>query len=158
MAVSAAKIEKDEIDEFTGLRTVITSWQSFDKKEMNIRFRLQNGKLFMDYKFISGQVYVIPDDSSILFKCISGDILTLRSVGMSQGGPGVGSVNILGAAAWGVSTTYTGDLTWFCSFIPSLVRINTTDGYIDRKISDKEGQKIYDLAMLFFDTIGPQEQ
>lgn len=150
---NAAKIVTDEKDAFTGERTVITSWESFKQKSINIRFRLQNGNVYLDFKYITGSSIVIPQNGKLMFKGIDDNICEFNSVGLFKGGKGDGSVNLIGSSAWGIYANYTGDVAWFKDHIAALLRLYTTDGYEDKKLSDKEGKKLQELSILFYNSI-----
>lgn len=53
----------------------------------------------------------------------------------------------------GIMATYIGNINWFQSNIAVLLRLYTTDGYVDKKLSEKEGKKLQDLASLFLTAI-----
>ena len=66
--VSAMKIETDEVDEFTGKRTLITSWESICKSDIHIRFRMQNGVQRLDFKMVTRDGTVVGEGDKLLFK------------------------------------------------------------------------------------------
>lgn len=154
---NAAKIQTDEIDEFTGKRTVITSWESIHKKTINIRFRLQGDKQFMDFKYMSGHSIVIPNDGALMLKSASDDITKFESISTYLGGEGDGATGLMGSGIWGISATYKGDIQWFLNNTTILMRLYETDCYEDFKIKEKEGEKLTDLANLFLSTINDKE-
>lgn len=147
---NAMKVEKNEIDEFTGQRTVITSWEHSAKRQINIRFRLQNGYTYLDFKFSCGTAIVIGEGSDLLFKSTTDNVGKFVSTSIFHGGKGEGAVGMNMSGVWGIMATYTGDLSWFKDNITRLIRVYATDGYYDRTISEKEGEKyerLYDLFM-----------
>lgn len=149
----AMKIVTDEIDAFSGERTVITSWESFDKTQIHLRFRLQNGKQFLDLKFRNGDAIVIGENAELLFKSEDGDISKFNSIALFSGAVGAGSVGLNGSGVFGISATYKGSLEWFVDHAANLMRIYATDTYYDRKISQKEAKKLTDLYSLFSDKL-----
>ncbi len=150
---NAMKISKDEVDEFTGRRTVITSWESFNHKNIHIRFRLQNGNQFLDFKYINGEPIVIVEDASLMFKSTSDAITDFKSIATYSGGIGDGATGLLSSGVWGISASYQGDISWFLANTTILIRLYQTEGYEDKKFSEKEGKKLTDLANLFLTTI-----
>lgn len=152
-AANAMKIVTDEIDEFTSDRTVITSWESFDKTRVYIRFRLQSGKEYLDFKFRNGSAIVIAEDSPLMFKGSDGEITKFMPTRLFTGGEGDGSIGANGSGVWGISATYIGDINWFNEHCPTLMRIYSTEVYNDKKFSDKEGTKLQQLTTLFLDTV-----
>lgn len=153
IAANSMKIVTDKIDEFTGGRTVITSWEHLSMRRINIRFRLQDGETFLDFKFIPDNAIVISENSKLLFKSSSDGVGTFTSVAMYHGGRGEGSVGLNMSGLWGISATYAGDLSWFSDNTTNLIRVYATDGYYDRKVSEKEGVKLQNLYTLFYNTI-----
>lgn len=155
--VNAMKIETDKIDEFTGNREVITSWEAFAKMEIHIRFHLINGKQYMDFKYISGEGTVVGEGDKLLFKSSNGNITDFESIALYHANIGEGSVNLVGAKNFGIYVRYSGDIAWFCDNIATLMRFNSVGKYSDFKISEKEGYKLQDLANLFIATIEGNE-
>lgn len=154
MLANAMSIKVDEIDEFSGLRTVITSWEHIDKGHtIHMRFRLQNDIQFLDFKLIKDDAIVIGEDEKLLFKSTTDSIASFHSVRMYSGGIGNGAVGLSGSKSWGISATYLGDLSWFANNITRLIRIYATDGYYDQKIDDAGGKKLVNLYNLFNQTI-----
>lgn len=127
------KIAKDEVDEFTGQRTVTTSWESLCTKSIHIRFRLQNNVTWLDFKFINNDAIVIPDGGKLLFKSTNDSIATFITKTIYHGSPGNGAVNLIGSKAWGISASYVGDIEWFSGNTTRLLRIYATDGYYDKR-------------------------
>lgn len=150
---NAMKIEKNEIDEFTGEQTIITSWEHFQQRSINIRFRLQGGKQYLDFKYITNSSFVVQEEGFLMFKAEDGDITKFSSIRLFAGGVGEGAVGINGSGAWGIYAIYVGDISWFTTHISQFMRVYSTDGYIDKKMSEKEGKKLQDLANLFISTV-----
>ena len=88
-----------------------------------------------------------------MFKGEDDNICEFISVGLFTGGKGDGSVNIIGSEAWGIYANYKGDIAWFKDHVATLLRLYTSDGYEDKKLSDKEGKKLQELSTLFYNTI-----
>lgn len=153
VVANAMKIKTNEVDEFTGKRTIITSWESFKNKSIYIRFRLENGEQYLDFKYTKGDPIVIPQDASLMFKSIADEIADFKSIAVFPGGVGDGAINLIGCKAWGVFAKYQGDISWFQTNTAILLRIYETDVYENKKLSEKEGEKLTALANLFLTTI-----
>lgn len=156
LVAGAVKIVTDEIDEFTGKRTVITSWESLNSTRIHIRFRLQAGKEFLDFKFRSEDAIVIKEKGLLLFKSTSDSIGKFLSNDIYHGGIGDGAVGLNGSGVWGISASYTGNLEWFATNVTRLLRVYATDGYYDRTISEGDGKKLCKLYDLFAKTVHGQ--
>lgn len=151
---SAMKIQTDEIDEFTGKRTLITSWEGICKQDIHIRFRLQNGHQFLDFKMFANGGIVIGEKDKLMFKSFSENIGSFSSVSIYHGERGGGAVGMNGSEAWGISACYFGDLSYFSDNVTRLIRVYTTDGYFDEKVSEIDGKKIQKLYGLFSSSMG----
>lgn len=147
IVASAMKIEKNEVDEFTGQRTLITSWESLCTKSLHIRFRLQNGHQFLDFKMFEN--VVIGEGDKLMFKSTTDGVGDFSSVGIFYGTKGGGATGIIGSGAWGISATYSGDLGYFSDNVTKLIRVYTTDKYFDKKVGEKDGKKLQKLYSLF---------
>lgn len=144
------KITKDETDEFTGKRTLITSWENINKSawgnSIGIRFRLQNGNEYLDLKWSDQSPHVVGTDDPLMFKSTSDAITEFtptRIEGSTTRGNGIKS------GIWTLDATYKGDINYFKDNVIRLIRIYTSDGYIDEKVSEKDGKQICKLYDLF---------
>ena len=146
---SAMKIDTDEVDEFTGKRTLITSWESICNRKIHIRFRLQNGNYLLDYKMYYDGALVIGNRDKLMFKSTTDNIGTFESISMYSGTRGGGSVGLLGSSTWTIRATYEGELSYFGNNVTRLIRIYSTDGYIDNKVSEDDGKKLEKLYSMF---------
>ena len=153
MVANAIKIEKNEVDDFTGNRTVVTSWERFcGKTIVYIRFSLENNEQFLDYKMVTDGAIVIPKDAKLMIKSDE-SMATLNSIDTYSGGKGQGAVGMNASGCWGIFATYTGDLSWFGENSSEVLRAYASGEYYDRKFSDKDGEKLKSLYLLFADTI-----
>lgn len=153
---SSMKIAKDEIDEFTGNRTLITSWEGLCANNIHVRFRLQNGLKILDFKLVENDAIVIGEGDKLMFKSTVDNIGEFSSIGIYRGEKGGGAVGINGSGNWGIMATYQGDLAYFADNIVRLARVFTTDRYIDKKIGEGDGKKIQKLYALFLTALGGQ--
>ena len=157
LLANAMKIEKDEIDEFTGNRTVITSWEGICGKYVHIRFRMQNGIQLLDFKLVCDGAIVIENQGKLMLKSTSDEIGTFLSNGIYSGSRGGGAVGISGSGHWGIFATYKGDLSFFADNTAKLMRVYATDFYIDKKLSESDGKKLQRLYELFSKTISGEK-
>lgn len=153
LLASAMKIEKDEIDEFTGLRTVITSWEPVCGNSVCFRFRLQNGYKFLDVRLYEYDPMVIHEDDKLLIKSISGEIAQFKSVSIYTSERQMAAIGFLGTECWGVTASYLGDLDYFATNEPRLIRVYTTSSYYDEELNDKDRIKIHKLFEMFTNTL-----
>lgn len=156
LMASAMKIETDEIDEFSGNRTLITSWEGICKNDIHIRFRLQNGLLRLDFKMFYNGSIVIGKGDKLMFKSTNDNIGAFESTDIYSGTRGGGATGINGSGAWGIYATYSGDISYFSDNITRLIRVYTTDGYIDKKVSESDGIKLEKLYSLFASAQGQE--
>lgn len=153
ITASAMKIETDKTDDFTGERIVITSWESFAKGAIHIRLRLDGNNQYLDFKYVTNASIVIPNEGKLLFKSATDEITTFNSTAIFTGAKGAGATGLAGSAAWGIHAIYKGEISWFESNIPILMRLYQTDGYEDKKLGEKDGKKLQQLADLFISTV-----
>lgn len=158
LTASAKRIEKNEVDEFTGYRTVYTSWESLCGKEIHIRFRQQNNRQFLDFKMFYNGAIVIGEGDKLMFKSTTDNIGKFSSVRTYHGESGAGAVNIMGSGAWGIYASYEGDLSYFADNIIRLLRIYTVDSYIDEKINEGGGKSICELYGIFATALNPDAE
>lgn len=149
---SSMKIAKDEIDEFTGNRTLITSWEKICNEKISIRFRLQNNYKILDFFIYSSNPIVVGEGDQLLFKSITDNIEEFKSIDISSSKYNSSYVG----RDWSLSASYLGDLSFFADNITRLIRIYETDGYIDNKIKEGDGKKIQKLYDLFSVAMGGQ--
>lgn len=146
LTASAIKIEKDEVDEFTGQRIMYTSWESICNYRIKIRFRMQNEKKAMDFIWYDNDVIVIDKDDKLMIKSTADDIGEFSSAFVSSV---TEAINLYGINTRGRFTSYTGDLDYFANNIARLMRIYTVDGYEDKKVSERDGRKLCELYGVF---------
>jgi hypothetical protein len=154
IASADVKIKTDEIDEFTGKRTLITSDVTCDGGRMHLNARYQNGEMFLDVVYPFPDAVVVNTDCHLIFKNKNnGNMVSLSPIKMYSGDAEYSEYS---GAYTVLYATYQGDLDWFKSNVPHLFRIYTTDGYLDKKISEKDGLKIQDMFYLFFNSLSQE--
>lgn len=152
-SASAMKIEKDEIDEFTGNRTVITSWEDFCNYHIKMRFRLQEGKQKLDLIWYDNDAIVIGENDPLMFKSTTDNIGKFSATHISTQGE---TINLYLTPTRSRSTSYTGDMEYFSDNIARLMRIYTVDCYYDKKLSEREGRKLSELYGIFASALGSE--
>lgn len=148
---SAMKIEKDEMDEFTGKRTVITSWEKVCTEKLQFRFRLQNDVQWMDVRICNSEVFSVPEGAKLMLKSTAGNIGEFSSIAFVLSEPN--GKQMFSDYRQIAFVTYTGDLSYFKNNVTTLARVNFQSTYIDRKISEGDGKKLQKLYDLFNTTI-----
>jgi len=146
----AQKIEKNEIDDFTGERVVYTNWERLHwgvrvlGKQILTRFGFENGSGVFLLNWVCETVLAVREDDKILFKLDNGEVHELVSNSYEIAAPGAATVNMLWGStnSIGLSLLYKGDLSFFGKGIVTKIRVNTTDGYIDIDLKKKEGEKL----------------
>lgn len=153
LSTSAMKIETDEIDEFTGNRTVITSWEDFCNYHIKMRFRLQEGKQRLDFLWYDNDAIVIGEGNHLMFKSTTDNIGKFSATHISSPGE---TINLYLTPTRSRSTSYTGDMEYFTDNISRLMRIYTVDCYYDKKLSEREGSKLCELYGIFVSALGSE--
>lgn len=151
------EIVEDEIDEFTRVKNVTTSWALLVRKgnAYYMRFRKVDTGYLMDIKVMGSpagcEVGSILIDDRLLFRTFEDSIVALtaaKSQVMSVGG---GAFGLAGSGALGIFLTYRiskenleiirkGDVYKF--------RLYTTSGYIEKEIPDKGVKHVFIAASL----------
>ena len=150
---SAMKIEKDALDEFTGKRTLFTSWEGICTNNIHILFRLQNGHQYLDFKKHVNGAIVIAEDDLLCFKSTTDQMTSFHAIRSYMGERGGGAVGLNGSGNWGISATYKGDLGYFNNNTIRLIRLYSTDGYYDNTVKENDGKKLQKLYSLFLDAL-----
>lgn len=145
------KIDKCEIDDFTGKKTVYTSWTKIKMGNAmsgrnNLMFRLSSvdDKIRFHIKWITVDVTSIREDAELMFKLNDDEVLTLNAASYAIAGKGEGVTGLSWSAIVGISATYKGaDISKFGDdTYVSKLRIYTSDGYEDIDIKEKDAKKI----------------
>ena len=147
----AQKIDKNEIDEFTGVKTIYTNWEKFKtgngltgKDNLMFRFTSLNGVETFHLKWVTCEMLSIREGAKLMFKMSDNSIITLTSISYAIAAKGDGVTGLSMSGILGISCIYDGnDIEAFAkdSYLTKL-RIYTTDGYVDIDIKEKDAQKI----------------
>lgn len=145
------KIEKSEIDDFTGNKVVYTSWEKIKggnamtgRNNLMFMLRYENGTKYFHLKWITAEVASISDGAKLMFKLSDDSVVTLNSISYVLSGKGEGVTGLSWSGILGIHAIYKGDdISKFAgNAIASKVRIYTSDGYIDIDLKDKDAAKI----------------
>lgn len=156
IAASSMKIVTDEIDEFMGTRTIITSWERADKGYIHIRFRLQNGVQWLDYKYLTHSPVVVGEGALLMFKSTSDSIASFKSASVYSSDFSRSVPGLPNSSYWELMATYTGDISWFANNVVKLIRLYERETYTDKKISEDGGKRICKLYNLFANALGSE--
>lgn len=146
------KIEKDVIDEFTKQRTTITSWVKVDKGYMSLRFIAVDNTMCLEYRYQSNGYIAIDKGAELLFIDSNGNVHKLTNGEYAIASIGGGATGFAGSKGLGIRANYFGDVSFFAKNLKKM-RIYTTDGYMDRNISSKEGINLQKLYKVFVQTL-----
>lgn len=146
------KIEKDIIDEFTKQRTTYTSWVKVDKGYMSIRFIAVDDTKCLEYRYQSNRNIEIDKGAELLFIDSNSNVHKLINGDYAIATIGGGATGFAGSKGLGIRANYFGDISFFAKNLKKM-RIYTTDGYMDRDISNKEAINLQKLYKLFIDTL-----
>lgn len=145
------KIEKNEIDEFTGKKTVYTNWGKFKtgngltgQNNLMFRFTSLDGVEAFHLKWVTASMLSISEGAKLMFKMSDDSVITLESLNYAIASKGDGVTGLSMSAILGVSCIYYGaDIKMFSgdSYLTKL-RIYTTNGYVDIDIKEKDALKI----------------
>lgn len=150
------KIERNVTDEFTGIAIKETSWERFSKAESlysYARFKKIEEQYYFELKvsLAYGPVFSVNKGADIFIKFSDDSILKLYNYDYQISSHGGGAIGLAGSAAQGAKLS--------CSINnKSLeilekksivkVRIYTTDGFAESKVTLKYAKKINQLAKL----------
>ena len=147
----AQKIDKNEIDEFTGVKTIYTNWEKFKtgngltgKDNLMFRFTSLDGLETFHLKWVTCEMLSIKEGAKLMFKMSDNSIITLTSISYAIAAKGDGVTGLSMSGILGISCIYGGsDIEAFAkdNYLTKL-RIYTTDGYVDIDIKEKDAQKI----------------
>ena len=159
VSANGQSIEKEEVDEFTGVKRVFTSWETICMAKgtpMYARIWKSNDEFAMDIK-INGVPFLCSIDkgAEIIFLFNEGGKVTLNAheTVLSKKGAGVkSSVNI--SEVYGLNPLYiigkpNADFTTFKEQTINKFRVYRSDGYIDYTVNKKQAATIQKMFQLF---------
>jgi len=145
------KIEKSQIDNFTGEKVVYTSWERIKmgkgatgENNLLFMFRHENNTNYLHLKWITAEILSVLDDARIMFKFNDNSIITLNSIYSVVASRGGGVNGLSWSNAIGLEAIYKGsEIGGFAKqLVVTQMRIYTTKGYVDIDLNDKDAQKI----------------
>lgn len=149
------KIKRSEIDKFTKQYVIETSFEklSFDgfnaSKNISVSFIHQENIDVLRVKWITNHVYSISKDNKILFMDNNNNIYNFFNISYVISERGAGSTGLSWSASQGLDFYITGDFDELKEKEITRIRIYTTDGYMDFKISEKYSNKFQSLYKIF---------
>lgn len=151
IVLNAQKIEKNEIDDFTGAKTVYTNWEKFKtgngitgRNNLMFRFTSIDGVEAFHLKWVTTEMLSIREGAKLMFKMSDDSVITLLSRTYSIAAKGDGVTGLSMSGILGINCIYSGgDIKLFAgdNFLTKL-RIYTNDGYEDIDIKEKDALKI----------------
>ncbi|PXV61245.1 hypothetical protein CLV62_12578 [Dysgonomonas alginatilytica] len=145
------KIEKNEVDDFTGNKVIYTSWEKIKggnvltgRDNLMFMLRYENGTTYLHLKWITVEITSISNDAKLMFKFNDDSVATLNSISHVLSGKGEGVTGLSWSAIMGIHAMYKGDdiIKFSGDAVATKVRVYSTDGYVDIDIKDKDGAKI----------------
>lgn len=159
------KIERNEIDEFTGKEIIETSWELLTKdRKAKIasyaRYRKIDEILYLDVRMILPyhDFFTVREGDVFYIKFSDDEVITLQNNELTFSGIGKGSIGLSGSEANGIFLSFniTSDKT-----IQKLkenqinkIRLYTTNGYMNAEVKEKYSKKMNDLTGLISNEIG----
>lgn len=151
LALSAQKIEKNEIDDFTGDRLIETKWDRLNmgngitgKNHLYFKIVNINKEEGLALKWVTDEYFEVESESTLLLLQKDKTVEELLSVGNSYAEKGGGATGLQMSAILGLTLIYSGDL----SFLEddnnpvTKLRIDTNKGYVDINIKDTNAKKL----------------
>lgn len=150
------KLERNEVDEFTGNITKTTSEEVLSrtmKSASFVYFRQVGNFLFLQVKYMANPFRgaVVGEDDLIYLKMKDDSVLKLHCVKTTVSDRGQGARGLGGSAAEGINIPYTltpADLSILQTKLISKVRINFSDSYTELEVNDKHAQTVQQTAKL----------
>lgn len=144
------KIDKSEVDDFTGKKAVYTSYEKI-KGSMNckniLHFRLisESEKEYMQLKWSTDRMLSVSEGENVLLKLSNNDILKCKNLKYVLASNGDGAVGLNCSKALGVCLDLSiENIEIFKSndVFVTKIRIQTSEGYFDIDIKEKDSKKL----------------
>ena len=151
VAAFSQKIVKNEKDEFTGSQVIETSYVSLSDG-FTCAIRAVNGTAVLLVSFNGGdEVYTMEKDAQFMFKLQNDSIVTLANLDYAVSEYWSTSVGNTHISHYTLKTKYIlsdEQIKQLQTTPITIVRFYTTDGYVERKVSDKNAKKLLKLFSL----------
>lgn len=147
----AQTLVKNEVDEFTSLRIMETSWEFLlPPMSQNVHFRTKKieNNYYFDLKWMDRTgtaVYSIDKADELMFKLENGTIVKLPCIEYVISCIGCGATGFAGSEGMGINPMYHIDNKSYELLKGNTIvkmRFYTTDGYLERDIKQKYSDKI----------------
>ena len=150
------EIEKSEIDEFTGSKVIVTSWEplSRDKTYSFYRLRQIDDVLIIDWSFVSlsrFKVFTVDAGENLMFLQANGNVIKMNVSDFVVSSVGGGSHNVMGSAMEGVRIPFilTNDIIDTIKQSPIVkYRIYTDAGFKEYEVKEKFYNSLVDALNL----------
>jgi len=148
LQVFAQKLEENKKDDFSNKSIKRTSWETLYKTlstESHFSFSKVDSSAFINVKMMIGKVFSIDKGDELMLKLDNGDIVKLTCIAYEVTCNGCGAVGLIGSQAEGLNVAYwlsKDQLDKLKTHKIVKVRINTTDGYVEQDIKEKNANKI----------------
>lgn len=151
VAAFSQKIVKNEKDEFTGSQVTETSYTPISDG-FNCALRIVNDTWTLLAVFNCGDnVYTMEEDAEFMLKLQNDSIITLQNLKDAVAEYWSKTVGSLHLSHFNLKTKYilsNEQIKQLQTTPITVVRFNTTDGYIERKVSGKNAKKLLKLFNL----------
>lgn len=152
-SLHAQELEKNKIDDFTGKRTIETSWEKLAwgtgvPSGIYARIRSIDRTMILDMKYMIGSACVISKDNKLMLMDEKGKVHNLNPTDIFYGTIGGGSIGLAGSSGIGVYAHYYGNLNFLKNNKITKIRIYTTDGYYEKEIKKKYQETLSKLFQL----------
>lgn len=150
------EIKKNEIDEFTGDKLKISSWEKLaytGKMNSYVRMKKVNSTFILNFKFITtNKAYSINEGEVLLLKLSDSQIIKLKNSSFETSSIGGGSVGISGSNLFGIKISCHINNETLKKLQNNLIvkmRIYQSNGYIEEDVKKKRAEKFISLLGLF---------
>lgn len=150
------EIIKNEIDEFTGDKLKVSSWEKLAfTGTMNsyVRIKKVNSNFILSFRFITtNKTYSIDVGEVLLLKLKDNQILKLKNNSFQVSSIGGGSVGISGSNIFGIQINCIVENETLRKLNDNLIvkmRIYQSNGYIEEDVKKKRGENFNKLLNLF---------
>lgn len=152
-SINAQELEKNEVDEFTGKKTIETSWEKLAwgmgvPSGIYARIRSIDGTMILDMKYMIDDACVISKDDKLMLMDEKGKVHSVYPTKLFHGTKGGGSIGIVGSSLWGIYVHYYGNMNFLKNNKITKIRIYTSDGYYEKEIKKKYQETLSKLFQL----------
>lgn len=156
---NAQKIKTNKFDKFTKKKVIETSFEKINGNAMSsskniwIAFTKNGDYEFVRLKWCCKEILSISKDAQIVFLDKNGETCSFLNMDFCVARSGDGTVGAIGSAVPGLDIWLIGDLSCLEGKEITDIRIHTTDGYFDFKISERAAETISKTYNVFMEAI-----